>query len=429
MNPYNHIQVFEFETLHVGHNGFEQEHFDALTKYNDKYGGKFFNLGHRSIRFQHFVGVIQANDLTIEILPKIGKSTNIVNEKDCWQRVVIEMLRECNWMKVHANEKAFLQYRYNSILEAYLDLFINELETLIHQGLIKKYRQKDGNLLALKGKLLFSRHIQQNITHEERFFIRHQIYDHNHPFNQVLLKALKLIPSICNSPALNDRVYNLLFSFPELEDLNVTTQTFEKLIFDRKSEAYREAIGIAAMILLNHRPDVMSGTNHILAILFDMNDLWEEFVARQIMRFNSHKWNIISQEEKPVWEKALKPFSRKKIRPDLVISAGGKKLILDTKWKLPEDNTPSDSDLKQMFLYNEYWEEADSVLVYPKISGQLEYEEGQFLNGDKVQEGERSYRHICGIMKVSVLNDQNLLAENLGEQINNRIKTEFFRND
>lgn len=69
------------------------------------------------------------------------------------------------------------------------------------------------------------------------------------------------------------------------------------------------------------------------------------------------------------------------------------------------------------------------MLVYPKISGQLEYEEGQFLNGDKVQEGERSYRHICGIMKVSVLNDQNLLAENLGEQINNRIKTEFFRND
>ena len=308
----NTIRVFEYETLYVGQDGFEQEHFDALTKYNDTHEGRFFTPGHLSIKFQQFVGVIQANNLTIEVLPKIGKSARIENEKDCWQRVLIDMLRECNWMKVHANENAYLQNRYNSILEAYLDLYINELEMLIHIGLIKKYRQEEGNLLALKGKLLFSRHIQQNVVHEERFFIRHYIYDHNHPFNQVLLKALKLIPSICNSPALNDRVYNLLFSFPELEDLNVTSQTFERLIFDRKSEAYREAISIAAMILLNYRPDVMSGTNYVLAILFDMNDLWEEFALRQIMRSNSYKWDIVSQEEKPIWEKALKPVSQKK---------------------------------------------------------------------------------------------------------------------
>lgn len=347
------IQVFEYDFLGIDCQGFKKEHWEALGKYNDEYGGDFFRLTYNGVKFQQYVGVIQVGNITIEILPKIGKESDPNGNKDEWQKVLIDMLQECNWMKVHAHQKASLQYKFNSILEAYLALFINECESLLHSGLIKKYRLENGNCTSLKGKILFAQNIQKNLVHKERFYTRHQVYDRDNIFNQLLLKALKIIPLISQSPFLKDRVYSLLLAFPELNDPKVNESTFSQLVFDRKTAPYREAIEIAAMLLLNYRPDINSGQNQVLAILFDINDLWEEYIYRQIQRHNSNNWNIELQEEKHFWKQTNTPRN-KSIKPDIVINSGGRTIIIDTKWKLPEDNIPSDNDLKQMFVYNEY---------------------------------------------------------------------------
>jgi 5-methylcytosine-specific restriction enzyme subunit McrC len=36
-------------------------------------------------------------------------------------------------------------------------------------------------------------------------------------------------------------------------------------------------------------------------------------------------------------------------------------MIIDTKWKIPENNKPTDSDLKQMYIYNEYWKSRNAI--------------------------------------------------------------------
>ncbi len=358
------IQVFEYDFLAMGTRGFEKSHWEALGKYNDEHGGDFFRLTYNGVKFQQYVGVIQVGNLTIEILPKIGKEADPTGNKDEWQQVLIDMLRECNWMKVHSHAKASLQFKYNSILEAYLELFIKECESLLHNGLIKKYRLENGNCTSLKGKLLFAQNIQKNLVHQQYFYTRHQVYDRDNIFNQLLLKGLKIIPLITQSPLLKDRVSRLLISFPELYEPKVTQATFKNLVFDRKTSSYREAIEIAAMLLLNYRPDLSSGQNQVLAILFDMNDLWEEYIYRQIQRHNTHNWKIEPQEEKYFWNQA-NTTRKKSIKPDIVISSNGRAIIVDTKWKLPEDNIPSDNDLKQMFVYNEYWDGITAILLYP----------------------------------------------------------------
>ncbi|MBK9317755.1 MAG: hypothetical protein IPM91_02205 [Bacteroidetes bacterium] len=99
------------------------------------------------------------------------------------------------------------------------------------------------------------------------------------------------------------------------------------MVFDRKTSAYKEAIEIAAMLLLNYRPDISSGQNHVLAILFDMNDLWEEYIFRQIQKHNTHNWKIRPQEEKYFWNQA-NSNRNKSINPDIVISSNGKQSLL-----------------------------------------------------------------------------------------------------
>jgi len=412
------IQVFEYEhLLYKEHgSGFTKSHWEALGWYNEKHGGSFFSLTPKGVKFNQYVGVIQVDNLTIEILPKISRIVG-KDEKSKWQKVLIDMLRECRWMQVYAHDNAALRYKPNSILEAYLELFLQECEELIRQGLVKKYRAIDNNCNALKGKLLFQKQIQQNLVHQEKFYTRHQVYDRENIYNQILFKALKLIPILSQSPFLKDRVYSLILSFPELEDIQVSENTFQNLTYDRKTTRYKKAIEIAAMLLLNYRPDINAGQNHILAILFDMNDLWEEYIYRQLSKNKPANWTISPQNVKRFW-KLDGSNSSKTIKPDIVIHDKLKdiRIILDTKWKMPENNIPADADLKQMFVYNEYWTGKNALLVYPHAVYTAEpiYSEGAFHLKEK-----SLITHGCGVMKMAVLDKtNNHLDITIGRRIN-----------
>jgi 5-methylcytosine-specific restriction enzyme subunit McrC len=424
MRNNNPIQIFEHKQLFIGDHGFTRNHWDALGWYNEKHGGHFFTLTPKGVKFNQYVGVIQVGNITIEILPKISQVVE-KGDKAKWQKVLIDMLRECRWMQIHSHEKASLQFKPTSILEAYLELFIQECNGILRSGLIKKYRTVENNCTALKGKLLFGKQIQHNLVHKERFYTSHQIYDRENIFNQILVKALKLIPTICQSPFLKDKVYNLLLSFPDLEDITVNSSTFDKLIFNRKTLHYREAIEIAAMLLLNYRPDINAGQNHVLAILFDMNDLWEEYIYRQLLRSKPMDWTIQAQNSKAFWKNNTN--NTKSIRPDIVIHNTISKatLILDTKWKLPDNNIPADADLKQMFVYNEYWTGKNAVLLYPNAtySNEPKYHAGAFeLKKNAIA------THSCGVMKMAVLNNVNSNLDNtIGKRINDYLEKELLK--
>jgi 5-methylcytosine-specific restriction enzyme subunit McrC len=171
------------------------------------------------------------------------------------------------------------------------------------------------------------------------------------------------------------------------------------------------------MLLLNYRPDICHGRNHILAILFDMNDLWEEYVYRQLVKFTPFEWRIIPQDSKYFWE-YNSGYNHKIIKPDIVLypkTNDDTSIILDTKWKIPEDDVPNDADLKQMFAYNEYWNGMSSYLVYPssKYSKNIEAYDGDFVPRLRYSKAQK-----CGLLKISVLNKQNTaLDERLGSRL------------
>ncbi len=103
------------------------------------------------------MGVIQIGGLTIEILPKADNSDNTL----LWRDVLLHMLKVCKLIQVDNVSETHLKKRHNSVLEAYYDIYLNEIDYLIKRGLIKKYRKNQSNQLSLKGKLLFSQNIQK----------------------------------------------------------------------------------------------------------------------------------------------------------------------------------------------------------------------------------------------------------------------------
>ena len=189
--------------------------------------------------------------------------------------------------------------------------------------------------------------------------------------HQIIYKTLIIIDKIDTSPFLKDRLNRLFFEFPPQEDIKVNYKTFENLKFDRKTKRYENAIKIAKLILLNYSPDIISGKNNVLAILFNMNDLWEQYVFVKLKKYaNKNGLKVYAQRSKQFWNYRL-------LKPDILLIKGGEKYIIDTKWKNVRNKDVSTQDLRQIFAYNEFWQAKKGMLLYPDING-IEDFEGEY---------------------------------------------------
>lgn len=356
------FSVFEHESLRSdrGDKRLSDDQLKALQLFYGDKGVPYYSLIHNGVRFNEFVGVLQIGKTLIEVLPKADKS----NDHESWIRVLIGMLKAVGVFDIHAPSNSELTLKHNSILDLYFELFIKEIEQLLHKGLIKKYRITEGNRTSLKGSIQFSKHIQQNLIHQERFYVKHTTYDLNHDIHAILYKALKLIDQINTNVQLNSRLGVLSLVFPELYDIKVTDSDFDRIVYNRKTEPYRNALEVARLILLNYHPDVKQGTNNVLALMFDMNMLWEQFVYASLRKFKPKTITVEAQTVKNFWRPQKGRSSS--MKPDIVINKGKEDCaILDTKWKNLNGRNPSPEDLKQMFVYMKYYRTKKVALLYP----------------------------------------------------------------
>ncbi len=414
MSSLNTIQVFEHQFLNIG-GKFEQKHFIALSKLNSLHNDCYFDLRHNGIKFKQYVGVIQVDGLTIEILPKIDYSSE---DKSIWQNVLIDMLHVTKKLKIQKVGEADVKKQSIHLLNIYFEWFLNEVQLLVHQGLIKQYYKETGNVKALKGKLEFSGHIRQNLVHKERFYTTHQIYDKDHLMHQILGQALSIVEQFTKGNYLYSKCKSVQLDFPEVKAIQANEATFLKIPKSRKTAPYETAVAIARLIILNYAPNISSGSERMLAVLFDMNSLWEEYILVRLKEasVNLEGIEVFGQQAKTFWNSTT-------IRPDIILKKGEEIFVIDTKWKNINYTNPSTHDLRQMYVYNEYWNAKKSLLLYPSNSSELE------LVFDKFQDLDRHKKevlddyighHKCGLGKISIFNlDKKTLNEKIGKHILN----------
>lgn len=396
------IQVFEHQTLYHDkvYDGvaFTKKHFEALAKLNMLHDNKYFTLVHKGIKFSQYVGVVQIDSLTIEILPKADK---VSSDSTIWRNVLIDMLRMTKKLRVNQVGQAHVNKQNIHLLDIYFDWFLREVEALIRQGLIKKYYKETKNVRALKGKLEFAGHISKNLIHKERFYTTHQIYDKNHQLHQILDQALLIIEQLAKGSYLYHKCKRVQLDFPEVSALKCTASTFDKLQLNRKSQPYEKALEIARLIILNYAPNISSGSERMLALLFDMNSLWEEYILIQLRKACLNTpYSVEGQQSKTFW-------GGLSLRPDILIKQNNEtQIVIDTKWKQIEGNKPSTNDLRQMYVYNDHWSSKFSILLYPGAH-QTNIFHQKFAHPD----------HFCGILKTNVLDANNKLDQKIGERL------------
>jgi 5-methylcytosine-specific restriction enzyme subunit McrC len=418
MQKENLISVYEYGFLQVGESYNDIEFTETLYKELAKYltankNCGYYSLLYNKIRFANYVGVIKVGDVTIEILPKIEKAEG---DEKTWRNALIKMLYISLQVEASTTTLANINVNQQSVLTTYINLFLTETETLLHKGLIKKYRKEQGNKNALKGKLVFSKHITQNLTHAERFYVEYNDYNRDNIYNFILQAATECIIKINPSFYLTNKAKSLLNLLPECSSVKIGETLFSKLKYDRKTDGYKTAIELARIILLNYHPDVKSGSNNILAIMFDMNLLWENYMYYMLKRAGYEKGVEVSGQQKMLFWHHQEDWDLK-LKPDLVLSKGDINIVIDTKWKY--DSQISIQDVRQIYAYGDYFFASKNYLMYPDklTKGEIKVSEGSFY---ETQSDDEFKDKTCSLMYVDIMSDDSLNME-IGTSILTRL--------
>lgn len=356
------ITVFEYQRLKFSSINLTGRQIQLLAEFASGTREKYFQVGYNSVRFASYVGILQIEDITIEILPKIERATENEANIARWRYALLEMLHIAGIFPVDLDAAAYTKLRESTLLDVLFLRFTALTEKLLKDGLIKKYSKVKRDLSFIKGNIDVKKNITKNAAHKERAYCRFTQYNSDNLFNQILLYALEYILQSAHSPEIVGKAREMLLHFDSVTKKVIKPVMFGSLHYDRKAGKYRDAIKLAELIITGFSPLFHTGSRNVFALLFDMNELFETYISevfkKNLRSFPKHK--ILIQRGKYFWE-------NKKIRPDIIIEHPGGKVAIDTKWKVISERNPSDPDLKQMYVYSRFFGCEKTHLLYPRV--------------------------------------------------------------
>ncbi|EGK7522728.1 restriction endonuclease [Campylobacter lari] len=350
-----------------------------------------------TLKAKNHVGIIQTKSGVLEILPKCTdlesykeekNSSNISQEKliksyDLSQInqtkqdenfygedfnfnpkiLLINMLKTLKNTPFQKSQISSLQIAKMPLLEVFIAMFLDEFDNVYKKGLMRSYVSSEENRAFLKGKLLFNEHIKSNLIHKERFFTSSDEFVLDIAPNRLIKSTLNFLKSKTSS-----NKFKIIKAMQMLDEVEFSTNYEKDFNFkiSRHFDYYENILSWCKIFLQNQSFAPYKGKNEAFALLFPMEKLFENYVAymfklanpsENIRTQSSGKYLISKNDEKCFM-----------LKPDLYIE---NKMILDTKWKIPDDSKDekkhgiSQSDLYQMFAYACKFKIHDIKLVYP----------------------------------------------------------------
>lgn len=360
------------------------QHLYQLNQDLSARGKAFLSMGShpQELKLQHYVGVVETPCGTeLEILPKhVHCSSNAPQAR----QILIRMLSKVLNLPYKESGTASLASFQIPLTEWFMSQFLEALSQLYKIGIRFDYQRVEEEQAYLRGQLNTVQQMLKPITRQHRMSIRHDIYSANRAENRLIRRCIDVI---CKKTQVNanwrkaHEFHLLLQQVPASSQISLD---FKQWKSDRLMAHYADIQYWCQIILGDEIPFSVKGSAQGKSMLFPMERIFEKYVEIQLSQQlcegsklkaqtrNKYLATLLDARPKPIFN----------LVPDLSIefyceqNRATKHLILDSKWKLLNQNlTPSagvqQSDLYQMFAYNHMYQAhaADIVLIYPKHAG------------------------------------------------------------
>lgn len=324
-----------------------------------------------------YAGVIRApGGYQIEVLPKIGRATSGDQADARTRQLFIRMLCCLARFRHIQTESACLKAARMPLLEVFIGEFLRAAERVVKRGLRGDYVARRGNVFALRGKLQMAAHLRRNLCQRDRFFCEFDEFSSDRPENRLLHSALRRTLSWTAWPAHQQLARELCFVFAQIPQSAQPAQDFRRTRLDRSMAHYASALAWARLILQNESPLTGAGGHDAPSLLFPMAEIFEACVARHLKRQLAPPFTLCMQagSHSLVRHREQGWF---RLKPDLLVQQSGEnRLVLDTKWKLLDNERSnsedkyglSQADFYQLHAYGQTYlkGQGDMALIYPK---------------------------------------------------------------
>ncbi|MCY3808137.1 MAG: McrC family protein [Gemmatimonadetes bacterium] len=377
--------VREYEALTGLHRDDERDLMRFALAQSDDDGHRqppVFVVRNGSLIGQNYVGIIETRRGTvIEILPKIDLSPR--GEEDT-RRVFLTMLRDWSGLgHAQLDDASIRAIRRFDMFEAFVHLFLTSVVLLTRRGLARAYRTREANLPRLRGRILFPRHVRDNLVDRSRFYVGYDEFTSNRPANRLIHLALQRLTALVRHPANRQRIHQLRIVFSDVPASTNIDHDWARHSVDRSMRHYDTVMPWVGLFLFGHGLATFSGPHLSRALLFPMEEVFEDFVTASVRR---HQRRFAVHAQRPMRHLAVDDTERPafRLRPDIVLMERGQvRFVLDAKWKPLDPGAPNhgviQADAYQLFAYGRTYGSQRVVLVYPRTAGFRETQSFQFV--------------------------------------------------
>jgi len=367
----NPVQLREFEPLSYEdckQKGLDEGAISKIEYFNRKRKKEIIQVLRNGIRATSYVGLFSIGKKTVQILPKISTSST----EDYTVKNLLYMLSYTRNIDISEVEISKLCERKKAdFFEIIIYLFARNLLELLKKNFRKSYKETEENLRFIKGRILFHENLKTNVLHKNQIYCNFSDFSEDFLLNQIFRYASWLLMNITKDSENYRILRELDFMLSDISFKRIKSTDFEALHLDRLNYCYKPVVDLAKLFVVNSTVELSYDKLETFSFLFDMNDLFEQFITGFITKNKSKL--IPGKSDVKYHDKSRYlvdyPRSLFMLIPDILISCDGKKLIIDTKYKLlnPEDRKLgiSQPDLYQIVAYALKHDCSSIVLLYP----------------------------------------------------------------
>jgi 5-methylcytosine-specific restriction enzyme subunit McrC len=341
-------------------------------------GARILSHGRKDLRAGQVVGIVAAKDCALEILPKIDFASDGDEAVGRIRKQLVHMLAIALNIEISSGAVTELGWQRENLLEILITLFVSKLSDAIHRGMPRAYIAHEGDLPVLRGRLDTIRQFTVLVASSQRLACRYDALSPDIALNQVMKAAIQRLSRVSQSVENQRRLRELALSYSDISDVSVAALPWQELIIDRTNSRWRELVSLARLLLGERFQDTSSGENAGFSLLFEMNTLFEEYVARLLKRAMAGTDISVHVQGGRLHclEDADTDEQRFMTRPDIILKRADRVLlIIDTKWKRlsakvddPKQGV-SQGDVYQMMSYGRIYHCPRLMLLYPLHNG------------------------------------------------------------
>jgi 5-methylcytosine-specific restriction enzyme subunit McrC len=361
----------------------EIHHLDWISKCHSK-SGPVFDISQKNIRAQQFIGTICVGKKELQVLPKLLKSKQEEGRNAQILQNLFLMLEYVNQVEGLDADSRNLGFGSGSFIEVYIRIFSVRLNRLLRRFPPKGYVARRDNLHTLRGKLHFADHIRLNVANGSRVFCEYDEFTLDNPFNQLFKFVSDQLLKITSMSDSRKSLLRARDQLSDVADVVVSYESVKNLVVPDRARELKVVLALAKMFLRYLRSDLYGGHNSSVAVLIDMNELYENFCFNVLNR-NKEALGIRSVEfqkgrrlvsgVRQLGDQEFQPKSMFSTFQDIVVEfESGKRLVIDTKYKLLDVTGKAhfgiaNADVYQILAYRELNAGIDPTavaLIYPE---------------------------------------------------------------